>query len=148
MKIWPPSADKPLHDVEVTGRVISVGLAGILPYKLLLVEEEGAAGVYTLEEGNLRLSSLLPGKDYRAVATPPPEKIQESYAQLRETEVQRIVAEISDKMGKASDDAIEKLHSRLIELDCEPISLMLRAQQAEQKGDIAVSYTHLRAHET
>ena len=136
MRIWPAGSDKPLYDLEAPEGVISAGLTGFSLDKLILVDTQGTASIYTVEEGALQLMNSLPGKDYRTVITPAPEKIQAFYANQKEAEVKQIITEIQEKMGRAPHDVVERLHARLIDLGYNQVSLAFRAKEAEQQRNI------------
>lgn len=136
LRIWQPDTDKPIYDLEAPKGVISASSVGDSHNKILLIDRQGTASLYILENDNLRLLSLLRGKDYRVIVTPDPEKIRVFYAQQREDEIRDIFTEIRDKMGRAPTEVIDRLHSRLIKLGYEHISLMIRGEQAEQEGDL------------
>lgn len=136
LKIWSSDSEKPASDIQVPEAVISVGVVGGLPAKILVVELRGRGETYTLEGGELRLIGRLRGNGYRVVAAPAAERLQALYAQKREDEVCQIVAQIDENVGRAPEDVIDRLHSRLVELRYKHVSLALRAEQAEKKGDI------------
>ena len=139
LKTWTVGFDRPEREIQVPEGVISVGVGGSQQSKLILVKAQGTAGIYKLEENNLKVSDQLEGKDYRVVATPAPEKIQTFYAQKKSEEVHKILAEIRENNGRVPDDIIERHHARLIEMGYENASLMLRAEQAETEGNIIES---------
>ena len=141
LKIWQPETDKPKHEIKVPKGIISAGFTGTSKHNILLIDKQGKAGTYSLGDSNLQLIEVLPGKDYRTITTPDPERIQAFYLQKREDEARSIITEIQDKIDRAPDDVIDRLHSRLVELGYGHISLMLQAEQAEQKGDFIEALT-------
>jgi hypothetical protein len=139
LKTWIAGCDRPEKEFQVQEGAISVGVEEGPQPKLILVTAQGTAGIYTLEEHRLRNLHQLKGKDYRVIATPPPEKVNVFYAQKRFEEVQQIITEIRDNNGRVSDDIINGHHSRLIDLGYENVSLMLRAEKAELEKNIIES---------
>ena len=135
LKVWAAGSDKPISTFEVPAGVIAIATTGGPVPKILLVTAQGKAAAYTLEEGGLRHLRWLPGKDYRAVTAFPAEQMQTLQSALRLKEVRHISDEIMASFDQMPAHAIETLHSRLIELGYEHVSLALRAHQAEQKGD-------------
>jgi hypothetical protein len=136
LKVWPPDCDRPTYDFRVQERFISAGEVCGWPPKLLLIELHGSARTYMVEGGELLHISRLAGSEYRVVAAFPSEELQALYARKKHEEVHRIVTDIRYSEGRASEDAVNGMHGRLIDMGYEPVSLALRAEQAEQKGDI------------
>jgi hypothetical protein len=136
LKTWGGELENPTYSLRAPSGVISAGVGGCPPAELLLIEARGAASTWTLQAGKLRLSHQLAGQDYRTVCCPGVDRVQMVYAQQRMEEVQRIVTKIREHSAHVDDDNTEELHARLIDLDCEHVSLALRADQAHQRGNI------------
>ena len=136
LKIWQSASGKPAYDFQVPDAVTSAGVSGGVPTKVLLVGTQGTVRRYTLKAGKLELINSLPGEDYRAVATPDPEKLKAFFLEQKENEVRQIATFIKENMNQATEQDIEGRHARLIDLGYEHISLPLRVEQADQKGDI------------
>ena len=136
LKIWQSASGKPAHDFQVPDAVTSAGVSGGVPTKVLLVGTQGTVRRYTLKAGKLELINSLAGEDYRAVATTNPEILRAFYLEQRENEVRQLITNIQGNMNRASEYDIESHHCRLVELGYEHISLALRVEQADQKGDI------------
>ena len=136
LKIWPAGSNQPSCSFHVPEHVISVCVADSRSGQLLLVGKNGTAGLYTLEEDDLRLVTRISGKDYRIAVSPRQDKMQELFVQQDKAEVERIISEIHESLGRVSDDTIDKLHERLIEVGYEHVSLAIRSEQAYNNGDI------------
>lgn len=136
LKIWVPGSEKPSHVFQVSNSVISLGVIGDLPVKILLVDTQGKAGIYTLELDKLKSVKYLNGKDYRVVATPAAEQMQAFNARRRAEEVHNLLKEIEEGVGRLPSDAIDSRHARLKKLGYEHVSLALRVEQAIQSGKI------------
>ena len=134
LKLWEIGPDRPVKEVQTGKAVISAAALG--QTKVLLIDTEGAANIYTVEENQLNLIMQLPGRDYRMVFVPSSEKIKAADDRRRTEEVQRIMKEMQNSNGQMADGEIEEHHSQLVELGYEHLSLSFRSEQAEQKGNL------------
>ncbi|MDY6838836.1 MAG: hypothetical protein SWH78_12775 [Thermodesulfobacteriota bacterium] len=141
LKTWDGGLEDPTYSLRAPTGVISAGVGGCPPAEILLIEARGAASAWTLQAGKLRLARQHAGQDYRAVCCPRADRVQIVYAQQRREEVQRIVTKIGEHSAQADADNTEELHARLIDLNCEHVSLALRADQAYQRGNIVQALT-------
>lgn len=136
LKIWAADADESVQNYGVPSGIISTTIARTKETDSLLVGEKGTAALYSIEKDKMRFIREVPGKDYRTVKTHPWETILASYDRQRSMEIEKILAEIQTSTGRAGKGVIEALHSRLIDLGYEHLSLAIRADQANQRGDI------------
>ena len=123
LKIWHSISDNIVHDIPVPDAVISMGVAGGFPTKIVLVGEEGKAVQFTLTEEKVGLINNLDGEDYHAVATPNSEILENYYLEQMEIKVHRIVTNIQENISKMPEASNENLHSELIKLGYEHVSL-------------------------
>ena len=136
LKIWSAETKIPVSVFQVPSGVISAALAGSWPSKILLVDVQGMATSYVIDKENLQTLNHMTSQNYRVVSTLAQEKVEIIYNQWRESEVLRLLGEIKENAGKIPDDVIDKMHSQLIELGYEHVSLAIRAENAEQREDI------------
>jgi len=136
LKIWMAEADECVQDYSVPSGIISAGIVRRKETAILLVGGKGAAALYSIEKDKMRFIREVPGKDYRTVKFHPWETILASYNRQRSMEVEKIIAEIRTSTGRVGNGEIEALHSRLIDLGYEHVSLAIRADQANQRDDI------------
>lgn len=135
LKIWSSISVKP-RSLSAPADVIAAGVARIEPAVVLLVDTMGSARTYVLEGDHLNADSMLEGRNYRVIWTLPEKSARMFRDRSREEEVGRIVNEIGEDAGRASDDTIERYHSQLIDLGYRHISLALRVEEADQRDDI------------
>ena len=136
LKIWSAEDNAPVSDFETPNGAISAAVMGAAANKIVLVDKQGMGIVYSIEEQNLSFARKLAGKDYRMAATLPPEKIAEIQSQQKAEEVYRIITEINEKAGRVPDEEVDSKHDQLSEMGYEHVSLALRAEMADQKGEI------------
>ena len=136
LKIWSAHDDEPVSDFQIPNGAISAAVMGAASDRIVLIDKQGVGIVYSLEKQTLRFVKKLPGKDYRMAATLPLEKIAEIRSTQKAEEVYRIIAEIHENTGRVPDEEIEGKHDQLSEMGYEHISLALRAEMANQKGEI------------
>lgn len=136
LKIWATDADESVQDHGVPDGIISTAIVRRKEPAILLVGIKGTAALYSIEKDKMRFIREVPGKDYRTVKSHPWETILTSYERQRSMEVEKIIAEIRTSTGRVGKEVIEALHSRLIDLGYEHVSLAIRADQANQRGDI------------
>ena len=136
LKIWMADADECVQDFSVPYGIISTAIVKTKETAIILVGKKGTATLYSIEKDKVRFIREVPGKDYRTVKSHPWETILTFYDQQRSMEVEKILAEIRTSTGRVAKGVIAALHSRLIDLGYEHISLAIRADQANQEGDI------------
>jgi len=144
LKIWATDADESVQDHGVPDGIISTAIARTKEPAILLVGLKGTASLYSIEKDKIRFIREVPGKDYRTVQSHPWETILASYNRHRSMEVEKIIAEIRTSPDRVGEGIIEALHYRLIDLGYEHVSLAIKADQANQRGDIVES-TQLRS---
>jgi hypothetical protein len=137
LKIWVADAEEAVQDHDVPTGIISMAIMRTKNTNALLVGKKGAAILYSIEKEKLQFIREIPGKDYRTVKSHPWETIQIYYDRQRSMEVKNILAEIQTSTGRVGMEVINGLHSQLIDLGYEHVSLGIRADQANQRGDIA-----------
>jgi|GEM_PF-1080484 hypothetical protein len=148
IKIWRPGSSQSSISIHVPETVICSCVADSRSAQLLLVGKNGTADLYSLKGDELRLVTRVSGKGYRIAVVPGSEKMQALFVQQDTAEIERIICEIQESLGRVPADTIDKLHERLIELHYEHVSLAIRAEQADKNGDIVkgiqFSYSLLR----
>jgi len=145
LKVWAVDSNKPMHNFQLQENVISMGVSGRSPTKILMVDSRGAVRVYTLEAEKLKPASDPITADYRVIATLPQQRLKAFHTKKTEQEVRKIAAELKNGMDRLSEDVIEEHHSRLIELGYEPVSLALRAEQAGERGNVVEAIRFYRS---
>lgn len=136
LKIWSKGYNESDCEIIAPEGVVSLAVAGERHQKLLIVDTKGKASVYQIKNDKLHFLSHLPGRDYRVVISPDPEKLQRFIFQKKESEARQITSEIQANTGQLDDNTIKKLHTRLVELGYEHLSLEIRTEHAYKNKDI------------
>jgi hypothetical protein len=123
MKVWEAGSEMPTLEFEVVEGVISADVSNDQPAKVILVEAQGKASTYTLEENKLGPAAPISREDYRVVFIPSPQKMRAIYERRREEQVRQIVKEIQNGRGHMAANEIEDLHARLKQLGYEQATL-------------------------
>jgi len=136
-KLWKAeSLDEPFMEFKVPTGVVSARNAGVDQDKIVLVTENGEAGIYSLENSALRFINKLTGSDYRAIWGPNSQEFEELRFRERASRVEQLIYEIQEKIEHNNADGIEELHCELKGLGYEQISMALLANQAFRNEDI------------
>jgi len=136
LKLWSKNLNDTSWDFQAPKGVISAAQIDNGEDKLILIEGNGLAGTYELNEKELKLVSRIPGKDFRMVFNYPRNRDRVFSETHLINEVTQISREIAENFSQLSDDNLKELHSRLIELGYKHVSLALQIEQNVQEGEI------------
>lgn len=145
LKRWEVESDTPVAEFTAPSRVISGAPLYRREPMLLLIRENGRAGIYSFAEEELQLRQLLPGDDYRTVVGPSWDSMKSHATHHRAEEARQIAIHIQDGLQHAPTEDLERSHDRLVELGYEHVSLALRAECAHRQEDIVAE---LRAYQS
>ncbi|MBW1784115.1 MAG: hypothetical protein JRL30_25670 [Deltaproteobacteria bacterium] len=136
LKIWTADALENVQDHAVPCGAISAAIAEGTKTEILIIKRNGTATLYSHERDALRFRTELPGKNYRTAKSYACEITRSYSSRERTMEVEKIISDIRSGNGRVGKEVIEVLHSRLIDLGYEHVSLAIRAEEASQRGDI------------
>ncbi|MCK4783430.1 MAG: WD40 repeat domain-containing protein [Desulfobacteraceae bacterium] len=102
---------------------------------LLLINDEGKAGVYLLTDMGLELIKPLPGQDYRTAVGPDAEKLRLAVQQQKMIRVKELTAQINEKIVRQQYSELEDYYNNLDELGYRQVALALRGREARSKND-------------
>lgn len=136
LRLWKNGQDRPIKDIHAPKGIISMAVSGYSPARILMVNVEGKASIYTVGQDGLQQVAHVHGKDYRVIAAQNSEKIRIFEARKREKAANEILNIIRKNMARGSMVCLEEEHSKLINLGYEHISLAIRAEQAAREENI------------
>jgi len=138
LKIWQVRPDRHLEDFMMPRGAIALFTPDDSLKKILVVEADGSAVSYEINEASPTLLRHFAGKDYRVMMRCYPIQIP-SLVHPQEEEIRRISEDILDKSGQIPNDDLENMHVRLTGLGYEHVSLALKADHAEKQGNLVES---------
>ncbi len=137
LKLWEAGSMKePVIELRAPKGIISAALIDPLQKMIILVNDRGEASIYQIEKNKMNLKNKLAGGDYRIAWGFPFEELKALHIRQREEQAIRISEEIKEKINNNDTECIEELHSQLVDIGYEHISLELRAEQAGCEEDI------------
>lgn len=111
--------------------IAGAALAGIT-LTVLLIDVSGTARVYRQEGDELHLVCELPQTGYRSVAGPSPAELAAATTRQKTDETRRIVRDLESRGTSLPPEEVYEIHERLAALGAEPVSLEIRAQEAQR----------------
>ena len=138
LKHWRPGSGEPVGDIEAPEGVVSASICNPEENRLLLIDDDGRAGVYDLSDGELGFVQRLSGQDYRIAFGPDVERFKLALRQEKTRRAREIAAQIRDHLARGNLDGLDGLHQQLIQLDHEHVSLVLRAEEAKNRNDLVL----------
>jgi len=107
-----------------------------MPRKLLLINSEGEAAVYSFDDASLHVIHRLEGNHYR-VATGPTASVRRAMGKRRRTALcQTLRAEALERIDNGKTEGLEDLYRQITESGFELVVVGLRAHQAFMQNDI------------
>jgi hypothetical protein len=147
LKRWQAGSIKPTAKTEVpSGVVAATCWAREKEAFLLLVDDTGKAGLFSLSENRLELCRWLPGGSYRAVLAPDIQAYESLLLQQRNLQAQELAQEIQDHIFQGKANEVDHLYAQLTEMGYEHIACALQAEAARQDQDLVAelkAYTKL-----
>lgn len=134
LKRWHPGERIPATQMPAPPGVISAAVFSDRDLGLLLVRESGEVGAYRLDSDKLQLEHFVRG-DFRAVAGPPSDAVHAALARHHADEARGLAQCIKASLAKGATEDVTELHTRLVELQYEHVSLLLRAEQCRLQED-------------
>jgi|SRR6056297_566786 len=71
LKIWSANSEQPEVTMRTPKNIIAACVKEGTPPKIILIESNGKAGLYVIEDGNLKRDAYLEGRNYRTVTCHP-----------------------------------------------------------------------------
>jgi hypothetical protein len=136
LKLWASDFKKPSCKLLVPGNILSASHLGGLKRRILLIDANGMAETYVLEEDRLIFDHRLVGEGYRISVSPPPEMIEVYNAGRKDQEAHDIWIKLENP-DREDHEASEIYLSQLEEIGYKHVTLAIRADRAEKEGDIA-----------
>lgn len=133
---WHPGSSEPAGTFEAPHRIVSAtSWQENNDVTLLLINDEGEAGVYSLNDTGLEFIKSLPGRDYRTAIGPDAEKLTRAAQQQKMIRVQNLSAQINEKIMRQQYSELEDDYNDLNELGYRHVALALRGRQARSEND-------------
>lgn len=136
LKVWDDTEGCASQCYRAPRGIVSADVLGRDLERLLLVADNGAAGVYALESDPLEQVCRLDLGHHRVVVGLPALTRQAHEHEQRVSSARELVVEIRAKTGRGQIEGVDSLHQRLVSLGFERTSLALRAQFAAQQEDV------------
>lgn len=136
-KVWDENLNAAKAVVKGPCGVIAGGYVSGGSSSLLLITQNGTAGLYRTDKGNLQCTKQFSGKDYRVFIPPVPAVVASFEDEAAQAAAQRIVSEI--QTGASEGEERRALFEQLDNLGYRHVSLALQADHAIQADDLAVA---------
>lgn len=136
LKIWQVGCDRPIETLEAPLGIVSGAVMSDTPQRLLLVTDAGAAGVYRCEGGALQRERQLDGQGFRVASGPSPQVRAALHERQRLAKAQHLRSQILEMIDRDDPGDMDALHTELIALGFEEVSLALRARHASVRNDL------------
>ena len=135
VKTWTPDLALASPDAQGPGSVIGGGTIDANSGSVVLMCENGAAGLYRLQGEKLCCEKELSGKDYRTCVSPDIAAMKAFQEEKAQKEVQGILQEIGQVNGEDTDFGVH--YARLDELGYPHLSLALKTEKAIREDKLA-----------
>jgi len=136
LRVWGGPEGSPMEECAAPAGVIAGHALWDGSGRLVLVTEDGHAGIYAHEARGLSLERRLEGGDYRIASGSRPEDRLAFEAARRHARACELQAQIQAAMASRQAADIEPLHRELVALGYQAASLGMRAQSAAQQDDL------------
>ncbi|MHC4296589.1 MAG: WD40 repeat domain-containing protein [Planctomycetota bacterium] len=137
IKIWHDLTSAPACRIEIPWSAGFVAGWATEPdgRSILLIDEEGIAGVFSLTDTSVTLVSQLPGDDFRAVVGKSPDELARCRRQSVEAKARGLIAQAAESIGQGRSEGLESLAAELTSLNYCEAALGIRAQAARLQDD-------------
>ena len=135
-RVWRDARGASEENLSAPVGVVSGQFLGDGSHDVVLVSEDGQAGVYALEANGFRLRERLVAQHFRSAAGASAEARQAHEEQWRDARARELAIQIRTCMGTGKMEPVEVLHRELAVLGYKAISLGLRAQWAARQEDL------------
>ena len=106
---------------------------------LLLINDAGKAGVYSLTDGRLDLIKSLAGEDYRIAVGPDMKRFKLDVQQHKTKRAEELAIQINEKIARQQWSELENLYDELDKLGYGHVVLALRGQEAGCQNNLAAA---------
>ena len=137
LRKWNPASLTIDEEFPIPRGVIAAAIATDGSPKLVLVCQDGGAGVFDFESSRLCQCQPLPNNAYRCAIGPSWIEIVEEQEPRRHVEVDALVDQIRHASFPEPSDDRDNRHTRLTQLGYEHVSLALHAERARSQEDLA-----------
>jgi len=137
IKVWYDLDTGPVCEMEVLwSRGFIAGWA-VKPeaQSVLLIDDEGNAGVFDLTETSAQLTGQLIGESFRAVMGMSPAELARRRMASDETEARKLIAQATELIGLGRPEQLDGLAGNLESLGFTRSALGIRAQRARLQND-------------
>lgn len=137
VNIWHDLTSGPSQQIELPWSAGFVAGWALEPdgRSILLIDEQGIAGVFNLTDTSLTLVFQLPGGDFRAVVGQSPDELARCRRQSVEAKARGLIAEAAESIGRGRAEGLESLAAELMSLNYSEAALGIRAQAARLRND-------------
>ncbi len=136
---WCAGTDEPVGSCQVPAGIVEAAVWASGQPQLLLINEEGRAGVYSWSNDRLNFVKDLPGDNYCAAHGPDMQRIESATQHQKAMHAREICTRIKEAMARREPGGLDGLHRQLVESGCEHVSLALRSEEYGINNDIVSS---------
>ncbi len=135
-RFWEVGSMFPVRDLACPAGIVSVALLDGDEGKAVVVDDSGTAAVLGLGGGQAQSLERLPGTQYRVVVGPDLAAAAQRRSERKAARARSVAERITSASRAKQWESTEPLHRELESLGYSRLSLGLRAEQAELKGDL------------
>jgi len=136
LKIWNfPDTDPAQQYTSPLGVIAATAWTDPQP-NLILADDRGSAGLYTVNAGALHFIQGLHGRDFRVFFGPDQACLESAVSQRKTQRAQDLAYEIRTINQDREPIDTKELHDELVQMGYEHVSLELRAEDARRRDDV------------
>ena len=136
MKFWKSGHDQPARSLELSSGAVSLSMWQQECIRCLVVNENGHACIYNLNDKGVQSIDKLEGTAYRTAIGPDPKSINSYLKEMSIRQVEQLSIEIKRKVNNGNLEGLDLLYQQLDGLGSHKITLWLGAYQAEKQKDV------------
>ena len=136
LKRWSPCRGGPAATLSAPRGLVSMAAWCEGEPRLLLVDENGKAGIYSWLNDAIGRTDWLPQRDIRVAVSPNPSAYRLYLQSKLRAEAETLTGRIVQQYAKRQLEEVERLHRELERIGYRHVSLALQAQEARRQDDI------------
>jgi len=136
LRVWRAEAIDAVAECRAPVGVVSAFGSCVPEGSIVLIHEDGTAGIHRLVGDRLQCDVRLGGTDWRVVAAPASDLARALRKREQRETARRLTDEIRDRGRRGDFQTLDTLHQKLSQLGYEHVSHALRAERARAQGDL------------
>jgi hypothetical protein len=133
---WCVGTDEPVGNCKAPVGIIEAAVWANGQPQLMLINDEGRAGVYSWADNRLNFVQNLSGENFRTAHGPDMQKIESAMQHQKAMHVREICTRIREAIARREQGDLDGLHQQLVQSGYEHVSLALRAEEYRINNDI------------